>query len=82
MAASGKPLTEFLLELSHSPELAKRFSSSTEGRNAVLAERGLSDDAFGSGEPTLQEVQDAVAAENPGVSVGVTWWIWFFGDPT
>ena len=82
MAASGKPLTEFLLELSHSCELAQRFSDPDQ-RNDVLDERGLSEhEVFANGEPTLDAVQAAVAAENPSASVGVTWWIWFFGDPT
>lgn len=76
-----KPLTKFLLALSHSCALAQRFTDPDQ-RSDLLAEFDLSEhELFTSGEPTLQQVQDAVAAENPSASVGVTWWIWFFGGP-
>jgi hypothetical protein len=79
--AGGKPLTGFLLALSHSRKLAKRFSD-PEQRDAVLSEWGLDgNDLFTNGDPTLEDVQAAVAAEHDGGSDGppvvVTWWVWF-----
>ena len=83
--ASGKPLTKFLVALCHTPELAQRYrdsESDSDQRRDLLAEFDLSEhELFANGEPTLDAVQAAVAAENPGASVGVTWWIWFFGGP-
>ena len=62
--ASGKPLTEFLLALSHSRELAQRFSDPDQ-RNDVLEQWGLGEhDLFTNGDPTLEEVQAAVAEEH------------------
>ena len=61
--ASGKPLTKFLLALCHTPELAERFSDPDQ-RPAVLEQFGLSEhELFVNGEPTLESVQAAVAAE-------------------
>ena len=61
MAASGKPLTEFLMALCHTPELAQRYRESpsdSEQRRSLLAEYDLSEpDLFANGEPTLEEVQ-------------------------
>ena len=81
--AGGKPLTGFLLALSHSRKLAKAFSD-PERRDDVLREWGLDgNDLFQNGDPTLEEVQAAVAAEHDGEGgsdgppVVVTWWVWF-----
>jgi hypothetical protein len=89
--ARGKPLTGFLLALSHSPKLLEAFND-PERRGQLLEEWGLLEEhvALLTGEPTLAQVQDAVKLEHGGegegdggeTSVGVAWWIWFFGDPT
>ena len=79
--ARGKPLTGFLLALSHSAELANAFSDPAQ-RDDVLSQWGLGGhDLFQNGDPTLEEVQAAVAEEHNGGSDGppvvVTWWVWF-----
>lgn len=79
--APGKPLTGFLLALSHSRELANKFSD-PEQRDDVLTQWGLGgNDLFTNGDPTLEQVQAAVAAEHEGECDGppvvVTWWVWF-----
>jgi hypothetical protein len=79
--ARGKPLTGFLLALSHSRELAEAFSDPAQ-RNQVLMQWGLGEhELFTNGDPTLEDVQAAVAAEHDGGSDGppvvVTWWVWF-----
>ena len=77
--AGGKPLTRFLIALSHSQELLAAFNSGD--RDEVLREWNLADhDLFREGELTLDRVQEAVAAENADAGgVHVAWWIWFFG---
>jgi hypothetical protein len=87
--ARGKPLTGFLLALSHSPKLLEAFND-PERRGDLIEEWGLEEheQLLMGGAPTLEEVQSAVAAEHGGAgdsggpSVGVAWWIWFFGGPT
>ena len=81
--AHNKPLTAFLLALSHSPELTAAFND-PELRPELLENWGLEEhDLFVGGDPTLEQVKAALAAEHEGEkqSVDVAWWIWFFGGP-
>ena len=81
--ARNKPLTAFLLALSHSPELTAAFND-PELRPELLESWGLEEnELFMDGDPTLEQVKAALAAEHEGEkqSVDVAWWIWFFGGP-
>jgi hypothetical protein len=79
--AADKPLTRFLIALSHSQALLAEFNS--DHRNEVLAEWGLTEhELFSHEQWTLEQVRSAVAAEQEdGTDVEVAWWIWFFGGP-
>lgn len=77
-----KPLTKFLITLVHSSELMARFNSPE--REELLREWGLYDnELFRDGDPTLTEVQAAVAAEHEteGMGAEVAWWIRVYGPP-
>jgi hypothetical protein len=81
--ASNKPLTAFLLALAHSPELTAAYND-PDLRPGLLESWGLGgNELLAGGNPTLDDVKAALAAEHEGEkqSVDVAWWIWFFGGP-
>lgn len=81
MAGSAKPLTRFLIALCHSTELLAAFN---EYPGRVLQEWGLAEHPVFRSEssPTLEQIQQAVAAEHEGEArVEVAWWIRVFGGP-
>lgn len=80
--AADKPLTRFLITLCHSSELIARFNS--DEREELLREWGLYEhEIFRGGDPTLEQIRAAVAAEHEpeGMGVEVAWWIRVYGPP-
>lgn len=66
-------LTEFLIELSASPELRDAYQDAGR-REELLRQRGLADHAALQPDASLAQLQAAVASE-PGSTAGIDWWI-------
>jgi hypothetical protein len=67
-------LTNFLTELSESPELREAFQDERR-REQLLEERGLERHPALQPGASLEDVRGAVADEQPGGEAGIEWWI-------
>lgn len=67
-------LTNFLIELSESPELREAFQDERD-RERLLEERGLTGHPALQPGVTIDDLRSAVADEQPGGEAGVEWWI-------
>jgi hypothetical protein len=67
-------LTDFLIELSNSPELREAFQDESR-REQLLEERGLAGHSALQPDASVEDLKSAVEVEQPGGEASVEWWI-------